>query len=51
MFISWRKGDIVQSTIRSYVPLFEELSTTSPDSESDSLGEKEIMEVFLDFLG
>ena len=33
-----------QSTIRSYVPLFEEFINHFPDSEIDSLGEKEIME-------
>jgi site-specific recombinase XerD len=33
-----------QNTIRSYTPLFEEFINHFPDSELDSLGEKEIMD-------
>ena len=33
-----------QNTIRSYIPLFEEFNNHFPDSELDSLGEKEIMD-------
>ncbi|MDG1278341.1 MAG: tyrosine-type recombinase/integrase [Algoriphagus sp.] len=33
-----------QNTIRSYIPLFEEFINHFPDSELDSLGEKEIMD-------